>query len=141
MLWLYLKALWKKGIISNSWRKAEGIFIPKEDGAVKVEKFRTISFLNVEPKLSFAILAKKMINFTLQNGYIDTAIQKGGVPGVSGCLEHTTILSQLINEARTERKNLVATWLDIADAYGATPHQLISIALRRAHVPEKVVQY
>ena len=108
---------------------------------MKVEKFRTISFLNVEPKLSFAILAKKMINFTLQNGYIDTAIQKGGVPGVSGCLEHTTILSQLINEARTERKNLVATWLDIADAYGATPHQLISIALRRAHVPEKVVQY
>ena len=31
--------------------------------------------------------------------------------------------------------------MDIADAYGATPHQLISIALRRAHVPEKVVQY
>ena len=75
-----------KGIISNSWRKAEGIFIPKEDGAVKVEKFRTISFLNVEPKLSFAILAKKMINFTLQNGYIDTATQKGRVLGVFGCL-------------------------------------------------------
>ena len=56
LLWLYLKALWKKGIISNSWRKAEGIFIPKEDGAVKVEKFRTISFLNVEPKLSFGHL-------------------------------------------------------------------------------------
>ena len=50
-------------------------------------------------------------------------------------------LSNLKKEARAERKNLVATWLDIADAYGATPHQLISIALRRAHVPEKVVQY
>ena len=46
-----------------------------------------------------------------------------------------------MKEARAERKNLVATWLDIADAHGATPHQLISIALRRAHVPEKVVQY
>ena len=141
LMWLYLRALWKKGIVSNSWRRAEGIFIPKEDGAVKVEKFRTISFLNVEPKLSFGVLAKKMINFTLANGYIDTAIQKGGVPGVSGCLEHTTVLSQLIKEARTEKKNLVATWLDIADAYGSTPHQLIAIALRRAHVPEKVVEY
>ena len=69
-------------------------------------------------------------------GYIDTAIQKGGVPTVSGCLEHTAVLSQLIREAKSGKKNLVVTWLDIANAYGELIHELIYTALRRAHVPE-----
>ena len=139
LLWLYLRVLWKKNIISDQWRKAEGIFIPKENGATAVEKFRTISFLNVEGKLQLGLLARKMTTFTLANGYIDSSIQKGGIPGVSGCLEHTTVLSQLIREAKVLKKNLVATWLDIADAYGSMPHQLTMIALRRAHVPEEIV--
>ena len=51
----YMKGMWKKNVMSESWRRAEGIFIPKEDGATSVEKFRTISLLNVEGKLYFAL--------------------------------------------------------------------------------------
>ena len=135
-LFLYLKGLWKNKVISKSWRKAEGIFIPKEDGATSVEKFRTISLLNVEGKLYFALWSDRLVTYTLSNKYIDTSIQKGGVPGVSGCMEHTAILSQLIREAKAEKKSLVVVWLDIANAYGSIPHNLIQIALRRAHAPE-----
>ena len=78
-------------MISKSWRKAEGIFIPKEDGATSVEKFRTISLLNVEGKLYFALWSDRLVTYTLSNKYIDTSIQKGGVPGISGCMEHTGI--------------------------------------------------
>merc|ERR1712055_51021 len=46
------------------------------------------------------------------------------------------ILSQLIREAKAEKKSLVVVWLDIAHGYGSIPHNLIQIALRRAHVPE-----
>ena len=35
-------------------------------------------------------------------------------------------------------KNLVTTWLDIANAYGSMPHEVIDISLERAHVPEPV---
>merc|ERR1739840_24892 len=44
--------------------------------------------------------------------------------------------SQLIREAKAEKKSLVVVWLDIANAYGSIPHNLIQIALRRAHAPE-----
>ena len=138
LLWLYLKGLWRKEVMSSSWRRAEGVFIPKEDGASVVGKFRTISLLNVEGKLSFGLLAFKLTNFTMANNYIDASIQKGGIPGVSGCLEHTAVLSQLIREAKQQKKNLVVSWLDIANAYGSMPHTLIQIALRQSHVPEKI---
>ncbi|MEL7079400.1 MAG: Ulp1 family isopeptidase, partial [Cyanobacteria bacterium J06582_2] len=138
LLFSYLKGMWKKNAISDSWQEAEGLFIPKEDGATVVEKFRTVSLLNVEGKLYFGMQADRLVTYTLANGYIDTSIQKGGVPAVSGCMEHTAILSQLIREAKAGKKDLVVVWLDIANAYGSIPHSLIQLALRRAHVPEEV---
>ena len=136
----YLRLLWRRNKISNAWREAEGIFIPKEDGASTVDKFRTISLLNVEGKLFFSMKADRITDFLIESCYIDPAIQKGGIPGVSGCLEHTSILSQLIREAKAEKKNLVVTWLDIANAYGSIPHDVIMKALQRAHVPENTRQ-
>ena len=140
LLWSYLKGIWKKNRISRAWRQADGVFIPKEDGAKKVEEFRTISLLNVEGKLFFALKAKRLLTFALANNYIDTSIQKGGIPEVSGCLEHTALLSQLIREAKTGKGDLVVTWLDIANAYGSMPHSLILTALERTHVPERMRQ-
>ena len=140
LLYQYLRSMWAKNKISDAWREAEGVFIPKEENASSVEKYRTISLLNVEGKLLFSLKSERILDFALANGYIDTSIQKGGVPGVSGCLEHTAVVSQLIREAKKERKNLVVTWLDIANAYGSIPHKFIFKALREAHMPEDVVQ-
>ena len=123
-LWLYIKELWKRNIISNSWREAEAVFIPKEEGAKTVDKFRTISLLNVEGKLFFSLKADRITSFLLKNSLIDPSIQKGGIPGISGCLEHTSLVSQAIREAKKEKKNLVVTWLDIANAYGSIPMML-----------------
>ena len=100
LLWRYIRGLWKKKKMSETWRRAEGVLIPKEDGAKVIEKFRTISLLNVEGKLHWKLKSNSYTTFIMKNKYIDEAIQKGGVPGVPGCLEHTTVLSQLIAEAK-----------------------------------------
>ena len=140
IMFKYLRGLWIKNQISDTWKEAEGVLIPKEEGASDISKFRTISLLNVEGKLFFAMKAKRLLDFLLDNNYIDTAIQKGGIPGVSGCLEHTALLSQLIQEAKTEKKNLVVTWLDITNAYGSIPHRLIKKALESAHVSKRMIE-
>ena len=140
LLWGYLKELWNKNVISDTWREAEGVFIPKEEGAKSVEKFRTISLLNVEGKIFFSLKSDRITNFVINNGYINTSIQKGGIQRVAGCIEHTAILSQLIKEAKKEKKNLVVTWLDIANAYGSIPHSVISAALEAAHIPERTLE-
>lgn len=137
-LWLLLKAIWRKEKVPEEWQLAEGIFTPKEKDSKDISQFRTISLLNVEGKIFFSILAKRLTSYLLKNNYVDTSVQKGGVPGFSGCIEHTSAISQLIREARVNKRDLTVVWLDLANAYGTIPHQLIEESLEHYHVPESI---
>ena len=86
----------------------------------------------------FAVLARRMPTFLTANQYIDTSVQKGGVPGFSGCLEHTSAISQIIREAKVNNKDLTIIWLDIANAYGLIPHTLIDEALKDYYIPKHI---
>ena len=64
-----------------------------------------------------------------ENGYIDTFIQKGRIPGFSGCLEYTGVLGQLIHEAKQAKGNLAGAWPELANTYGSIPHRIIQKAM------------
>ncbi len=116
----------------------EVVWIPKEEDSRNIEQFRIISLLSVESKIFFKIVSQRLTDFLLKNTYLDTSVQKGGVPGVPGCLEHTGVVTQLIWEARESKGDLAALWLDLTNAYGSIQHKLVKIALARHHVPDKV---
>ena len=80
-------------------------------------------------------MSNRITKFWLENEYIDISVQKGGIPGVSGCLEHTSVLTQLIKDTVKNKGNLAVIWLDLANAYGTIPHKLIEITLEKYHVP------
>ena len=120
-LWQLLKVVWRKGTVPDCWKQAEGCFVPKEKDSKTIKQFRTISLLNVEGKIFFSILANRMTSYMLSNQYINTSVQKGGIPGFSGCVEHTSALTQLLHEARINHKDLSVIWLDLANAYGGRP--------------------
>ena len=84
-LWQLIKIIWKKGTIPEDWQRAEGCFIPKEEDARDISQFRTISLLSVEGKIFFSVLARRMTSYMTGNGYINTSIRKGAIPGFSGC--------------------------------------------------------
>ncbi|GAA6088617.1 uncharacterized protein LOC109140547 [Tachysurus ichikawai] len=133
-LWRILKVSWRKGKTLKQWQFAEGVWIPKEEDSKTISQFRIISLLSVEGKNFFSIVAKRLAEFFLENGYIDTSVQEGGIPGVPGCLEHTGVVTQLLREAKENRGDLVVLWLDLANAYGSMPHKLVQEALERHHV-------
>ena len=87
---------------------------------------------------SYSIVAKRITEFLLKNEYIDTAIQKAGVPGFSGCLKHNSVITELIREAKEDKGNLAKVWLDLANAYGSVPHRLIERAMVQYHIPNKI---
>lgn len=84
------------------------------------------------------MVAQRLTEYFLRNKYIDTSVQKGGVPGVPGCLEHTGVITQLLREARENKGDLVLLWLDLANAYGSIPHKLVESALQKHHVPGNI---
>ncbi|XP_076113419.1 uncharacterized protein LOC143081070 [Mytilus galloprovincialis] len=137
-LWKLLKVIWRRRKMTELWYKAEGCFIPKEENSWKVEQFRTISLLNIEGKIFLADLARRTTRYLLGNEYIDIAVQKGGMPEVSGCIEHTSVITQILREAKEKKSDLAVFWLDLANAYGSIPHKLVDLTLERYHVPPTI---
>lgn len=137
-LWKILRVIWRRGKIGQQWRSAEGVWVPKEEKSTTIEQFRTISLLNVEGKIFFSIISQRLSDYLLKNQYINPSVQKGGIPGVPGCLEHSGVVTQLIREAREGKGNRAVLWLDLANAYGSIPHKLVEVALGRHHVPSSI---
>lgn len=84
--------IWRRGKVAQQWRFAEGVWIPKEEESKTIDQFRTISLLSVEGKIFFSIVARRLTDYLLRNSYIDTSVQKGGIPKVPGCLAHTGVV-------------------------------------------------
>lgn len=124
--------------MAQQWRFAEGVWIPKDKDSKKIDQFRIISLLSVEGKIFFSIVARRLADFLSSNNDIDTSVQKGGISGVLGCLEHTGVVTQLIREARENKGDLTVLWLDLANAYGSIPHKLVQTTMTKHHVPHHV---
>ncbi|KAJ3581220.1 hypothetical protein NHX12_016899, partial [Muraenolepis orangiensis] len=136
-LWYILRVFWRRGRIPDQWRVAEGVWIPKEENSTQLDQFRIISLLCVEAKVFFSAVSKRLCTYLAENNYIDTSVQKGGISGMPGCLEHTGVVTQLIREARENKGNLSVLWLDLENAFGSIPHKLVQFTLTKHHVPSR----
>jgi len=113
-----MRTVWQRKIVPKVWRRAGGVLIPKEKKAENISQFRPISFLNVEGKIFFSIIAKRMSEYIqrnkyidtsvqkagIRNKYIDTSVQKAGIPGCSGCLELSSMIWHQIQTSKVEEK-------------------------------------
>ena len=73
-----------QGIVPQEWCLADGVWIPKEMHRRGITNFRPISLLNVNGKIFFWVLAHHMTTFLISNHYINTSVQKAGIPGFPG---------------------------------------------------------
>ena len=141
-----LTSLWKlqrvahiKKLIAEDWGLADGIYIPKEKNSKNLEQFQPISWLNVEGKIFFRVIAKRMRRFVLHNKFVNTSIQKAGIPGFPGCIEHAFMLWNRIKAARDNKSSeLHVIWLDLENVYGSVRYQLIEKAMDFFWIPEDI---
>ena len=128
------KTCFKRCKIPIQWRSAQEIYIPKVSSPSenKLSDFRPIALLNVEGKLFFSLVSKRLEAHLIHNNkFIDNSIQKGCMEKIPGCWEHLSMVWHALKEARAKKSNLAVIWLDIANAYGSIPHKLIVFALHR----------
>ena len=79
-----------------------------------------------------------MFQYLVANGYAESHIQKGFIPGMSGTIEHIAGLSYVINEARQKQRSVTVTLIDLKNAFGEVNHNLIDTCLDYHHVPDHI---
>jgi len=79
--------------------------------------------------------------YLLKNGFIDTSVQKVGIPGSPGCLEHINVIWQRFQSAKKEKKELHVTFLDLDNAHGSVPHELLWAAFDFFRVPTSITNF
>ena len=83
-------------------------------------------------------MASRLTKYMTKNMYLKPPTQKGFLPYISGCVEHTQALSEILLDARRRKKNIVVCWLDLANAYGSISHNLVQFAAEWYHIPETI---
>ena len=103
--------------------------------------FRMLAMTSCLAKPYHEIKSKRMSNFMVENGYIDTTLQKAYLEGINGCIEHIQVLQQIIQDAKTKNKTVHISWYDLADAFGSVSHDLIPICLKHYNIPAQEITY
>ena len=76
----------------------------------------------------------------VNNGLLNTAIQKVLVDDIPGYSEHHLKLLLILQEAQRRRKPVCVGWLDLANAFESIHHDLITFSLANYHIPQQIIE-
>ena len=130
-------SIWKSGNIPYKWEKACTLVHKKGDKDDPVN-FRPITLASVPLKIFTLCLFDSIFSFLSQNHLIEQKIQKGFTHGISGDLEHTSIMVYLINKPRVKQWSALITLLDLKNAFREFHHNLTTSVLAYHHVPAAI---
>jgi hypothetical protein len=127
--------IWKTKSVPDDWAVAFIILLAKSGKLDVASEFRPIAIGSTAGKIFFSVLSDRLQRFLVDNDYIKRSVQKGFLSGVPGCIDHAFALAEALKDAKREKRALVTTWIDLANAYGSVRHNLIQFALNWYHVP------
>ena len=103
--------------------------------------FRMLAMTSNLAKPLHKVKAGRYGEYLCANNYINSDIQKAFMAKINGCMEHTKVLEEMVNFARSNKKTLYSAWFDLQDAFGSVPHGLIEFILKLFHIPEAEAGY
>ncbi|GBO25818.1 Retrovirus-related Pol polyprotein from type-1 retrotransposable element R2, partial [Araneus ventricosus] len=124
--------------IPPSWKRTVNILIPKKSSDLdNPANWRPIALSNTIYKIFTKVLAGRLSDWCSKFSALSHC-QKGFTP-FDGVLEHDFVLQTRLEHARAQNKDLCVAWLDVTNAFGADPHQLIYNALSAAGSGEQFI--
>ena len=116
---------WQKQIFPEEWRYAFTILIYKRASKKDSGNFRPITLQSVFAKVFSSYIRSRMYTYLVKNNLIETNLQKGLWSEISGCVEHTELLSYIaIVYARLKQRQVIIILLDLKNAFGQIDHNV-----------------
>ncbi|GFY44120.1 retrovirus-related Pol polyprotein from type-2 retrotransposable element R2DM [Trichonephila inaurata madagascariensis] len=109
--------------VPATWKASRTVLIHKKGDVNNLENWRPITLSNTIYKLFTKCLAKKLSEWCEANNILSPA-QKGFSP-YDGVLEHNFLLTQHLEAARRCKTDKFVAWLDISNAFGSVPRQVV----------------
>ena len=134
-----IRECWVNCVIPDRDKLALKFLLPKTESSTNLDDFRDITLFNAFIKVLFGVWARRVTKFMIKNKFINTNIQKGFVPNISGCVEHNQTLHDVLKNDKRDGKPVQVTFLDLKNAFGSIKHNFIVAALRWYHVPEQFI--
>ena len=134
------KEVLRRKSIPKSWQRAATTLIYKKGDKSDPSNFRPITLEPVMLKIFTSLLRDRVFQFLHNNNYIETSIQKGFTPGLSGTYEHIANMSHIINDARRKQHSVTITLIDLQNAFGEVHHNLIDTVLKYHHILDDVIK-
>ena len=122
---------WQKQIFPEEWRYAFTLLIFKRASNKDPANFRPITLQPVFAKAFSSFIRNRMYIYLVKNKFRETDLQKGFWSEISGCVEHTELLSYIINHARLKQRQVIIT-------FGEIDHNVIMKVLEYHHFPEHI---
>ena len=89
-------------------------------------------------KVFHQILANRLVEYFVENKFVDKSVQKAFIYGINGCIEHNQVVQEIIADSWYRKRTVHITFFYIADAFGSVSHDIISYSLKRFDVPQNV---
>jgi hypothetical protein len=133
-----IRHCWENNNFPTEWKYAFTILIYKRESNKDPSNFRPIALQPVLAKIYSSVIRNRIYTFLMQNQFIDTNLQKGFWSGISGTVEHTELLSYIINHARIKQRQVIVTLLDLKNAFGEIDHDIVMKTLEYHHIPNRI---
>ena len=101
--------------------------------------FRPITLEPILSKVMTSHIQNRIFTFVVENNYIETNIPKGFWSNISGIIEHTELLTNMLKHAKNKQRQLVVMLFDLKNAFGEIHHNLIKSVLKYHHIPLSIV--
>ncbi|GFT35317.1 transposon TX1 uncharacterized 149 kDa protein, partial [Nephila pilipes] len=123
--------------VPSSWKHSTCILIPKKGDASSIHNWRPITLSNSIYKLFSKCLARRLQDWCGMHDILSPC-QKGFTP-FDGVVEHNFVIGQHLEAARRSHTESFLIWLDISNAFGSIPHNILFSAMSSVGIDQDFI--
>ncbi|GFT43840.1 retrovirus-related Pol polyprotein from type-1 retrotransposable element R2, partial [Nephila pilipes] len=123
--------------IPSTWKDSNCILIPKKGDLSSIDNWCPITLSNSIYKLFSKCLARKLQDWCGIHKVLSPC-QKGFTP-FDGVVEHNFVIGQHLEAARRSHTESFLVWLDISNAFGSIPHNILFSAMSSVGIDQDFI--
>jgi hypothetical protein len=116
-----------------AWKSAVITLVHKKGDVQDCANWRPIALSNTIYKVYTKLWSNRLLEILKR--HLSTE-QKGFMP-TEGCAEHITTLNILLQHARQHKRSISLAFIDLKNAFGSVPHELIIASIEKMGLPEE----